>query len=141
MNRLFQFAFSKLRGVKVYALIVSSMIAAMVGSFYAYYNRYIDPDLMLQSYSVEFVLPAIVGGAAFVEGPLVGGAILITLSEFLRNEFGAILPGINLILYAVVLLVVIRFRPVGLLGWFSTSKLKTFVETRILKKSEADEEI
>lgn len=126
---------------KVYALIVSSMIAAMVGSFYAYYNRYIDPDLMLQSYSVEFVLPAIVGGAAFVEGPLVGGAILITLSEFLRNEFGAILPGINLILYAVVLLVVIRFRPVGLLGWFSTSKLKNFLETKVLKKSDADEEI
>ena len=125
---------------KVYALIVSAMIAAMVGSFYAYYNRYIDPDLMLQTYSVEFVLPAIVGGAAFVEGPLVGGAILITLSEFLRNEFGAILPGINLILYAVVLLVVIRFRPVGLLGWYSQSKAKAFVDTKILKKTDADKE-
>ncbi len=126
---------------KVYALIVSAMIAAMAGSFYAYYNRYIDPDLMLQTYSVEFVLPAIVGGAAFIEGPLVGGAILITLSEFLRNEFGAILPGINLILYAVVLLVVIRFRPAGLLGWYSQSKLKKRIDEKLLHKTAADEEV
>ncbi len=121
---------------KMYALVVSAAIAAMVGSFYAYYNRYIDPDLMLQTYSVEFVLPAIVGGAAFVEGPLVGGAIIITLSEFLRNEFGAILPGINLILYAIVLVCVIRFRPTGLLGWYTNSRLKKFIDRKILLKEE-----
>ena len=110
---------------KVMALIVSAMIASMVGCFYANYNRYIDTDLMLQTYSVEFILPAIVGGAAFVEGPLVGGLILVSLSEFLRNEFGAILPGINIILYAIVLLIVIRFRPAGILGWWNTSRVKS----------------
>lgn len=125
---------------KVYALIISSMIAAMVGCFYANYNRYIDTELMLQTYSVEFVLPAIVGGAAFVEGPLVGGAILITLSEFLRNEFGAILPGINLILYAIVLLIVIRFRPTGIIGWYEKSRLKIFVDSKVLAKTAADTE-
>ena len=124
---------------KVYALVISAMIAAMVGCFYANYNRYIDTDLMLQTYSVEFVLPAIVGGAAFVEGPLVGGVILVALSEFLRNEFGQILPGINLILYALVLLIVIRFRPSGILGWWSKSRLreKLFGES----KNKAEEEM
>lgn len=119
---------------KVIALVISAMISAMVGFFYASYNRYIDPDLMLQTYSVEFVLLAIVGGAAFVEGPLVGAVLMISLSEYLRNTFGGILPGINLIIYAVVLLVVIRFRPVGILGWYSTSRLKVFIETRIMGK-------
>lgn len=119
---------------KVIAVSISAMIAAMVGFFYASYNRYIDPDLMLQSYSVEFVLPAIVGGAAFVEGPLVGGVILISVSEYLRNKFGGVLPGINLILYAIVLLVVIRFRPTGFLGWYHSSKVKQFVDVKILGK-------
>lgn len=123
---------------KVYALVISAMIAAMVGCFYANYNRYIDTDLMLQTYSVEFVLPAIVGGAAFVEGPLVGGAILVALSEFLRNEFGAILPGINLILYALVLLIVIRFRPSGILGWWSKSRIRTKLFGR--REGEGEEE-
>ncbi|MCH3962170.1 MAG: branched-chain amino acid ABC transporter permease [Solobacterium sp.] len=119
---------------KVIAVVISAMIAGMVGFFYASYNRYIDPDLMLQSYSVESVLPAVVGGAAFVEGPLVGGGIMITLSEFLRNEFGAILPGINLLMYAIVLIAVIRFRPSGILGWYMDSKAKKFVDENILKK-------
>lgn len=119
---------------KVIAVVISAMVAGMVGFFYSSYNRYIDPDLMLQTYSVESVLPAVVGGAAFVEGPLVGGGIMITLSEFLRNQFGAILPGINLIMYAVVLILIIRFRPSGLLGWYMESGVKRFVDEKILKK-------
>lgn len=119
---------------KVIAVVISAMIAGLVGFFYASYNRYIDPDLLLQSYSVESVLPAVVGGAAYVEGPLVGGGIMITLSEVLRNEFGAILPGINLLMYAIVLIVVIRFRPSGILGWYMGSKAKRFVDQKILKK-------
>lgn len=119
---------------KVAAVVISAMVAGLVGFFYASYNRYIDPDLMLQSYSVESVLPAVVGGAAFVEGPLLGGGIMITLSEFLRNRFGAILPGINLIMYAVVLILIIRFRPSGILGWYMRSRCKRWVDNTILKK-------
>lgn len=119
---------------KVIAVVISAMIAGMVGFFYASYNRYIDPDLMLQTYSVESVLPAVVGGASFVEGPLVGGGIMITISEFLRNQFGAILSGINLIMYALVLILVIRFRPSGLLGWYMNSDIKNKIDKGILKK-------
>lgn len=103
---------------KVIAVVISASVSAVAGFFYACYYRYIDPNIMLQSASVELVLPAIIGGSAFVEGPLVGGILMVSLSEYLRNTFGGILPGINLILYAVVLIVVIRFRPTGILGFF-----------------------
>ena len=53
---------------------------------------------MVQAKSTEFVLPAVVGGAAFVEGPLVGGLIMIPLSEFLRANYARVLPGINMIM-------------------------------------------
>jgi len=119
---------------KIMAVVVSAMVAALVGFFYASYIRYIDPELMVMAKSTESVLPAVVGGAAFVEGPLVGGLIMIPLSEFLRANYSAILPGINMLMYAVVLLLVIRFRPTGILGWYMHSKLKTFVDTKILKK-------
>jgi branched-chain amino acid transport system permease protein len=125
---------------KVAAVVISSMIAAMVGFFYASYNRYIDPDLMMQAYSVEFVLPAIVGGAAFVEGPLIGGFLLISVSEYLRNKFGGVLPGINLILYAIILLVVIRFRPTGILGWYHGSNLSRRVDFWLLGRTADAEE-
>ena len=119
---------------KVMAVVVSSMVAALVGFFYASYIRYIDPELMVQAKSTESVLPAVVGGAAYVEGPLVGGLIMIPLSEFLRANFSAMLPGINMLMYAVVLITVIRFRPTGILGWYMHSKAKEFIDVKLLKK-------
>ncbi|MBQ8130097.1 MAG: branched-chain amino acid ABC transporter permease [Clostridia bacterium] len=119
---------------KIMAVVVSAMVAALVGFFYASYTRYIDPELMVQAKSTESVLPAVVGGAAYVEGPLVGGLIMIPLSEFLRAKYSAILPGINMLLYAVALLAVIRFRPTGILGWYMHSGLKKAIDTKILKK-------
>ena len=123
---------------KVLAVVISAVVAGFVGFFYASYIRYIDPDLMVQAKSTEFVLPAVVGGAAFVEGPLVGGLIMIPLSEFLRANYARVLPGINMIMYAVVLLVVIRFRPSGILGWYMDSKFKKFIDEKILKKPSVD---
>lgn len=119
---------------KIIAVVISAMLAALVGFFYASYIRYIDPELMILSKSTESVLPAVVGGAAYVEGPIVGGLIMIPLSEYLRANFSAILPGINMLMYAVVLLVVIRFRPTGILGWYMNSKVKAFIDEKILKK-------
>ena len=119
---------------KIMAVVVSAMVAGLVGFFYASYIRYIAPELMIQAKSTESVLPAVVGGAAYVEGPLVGGLIMIPLSEYLRANFSAVLPGINMLMYAVVLLVVIRFRPTGILGWYMNSRTKRFVDEKILKK-------
>ena len=119
---------------KIMAVVVSAMVAALVGFFYASYIRYIDPDLMVQAKSTESVLPAVVGGAAYVEGPLVGGLIMIPLSEFLRARYSAMLPGINMLLYAIALLAVIRVRPTGILGWYMHSKTKKFVDEKLLRK-------
>ena len=61
---------------KVIAVVISAIIAGLVGFFYVSYIRYIDPDIMIQSKSTEIVLPAVVGGAAYIEGPLIGGLIM-----------------------------------------------------------------
>lgn len=123
---------------KVIAVVISAIIAGLVGFFYVSYIRYIDPDIMIQSKSTEIVLPAVVGGAAYIEGPLIGGLIMIPLSELLRANFAAILPGINMLMYAIVLIVVIRFSPSGILGWYMNSKVKTFIDEKILKKPSLD---
>ena len=63
---------------------------------------------------------------------------MIPLSELLRANFAAVLPGINMLMYAVVLIVVIRFRPSGILGWYMNSKFKAFIDEKILKKPSLD---
>ena len=63
---------------------------------------------------------------------------MIPLSEFLRANYARVLPGINMIMYAIVLLIVIRFRPSGILGWYMESKFKKFIDEKILKKPSLD---
>ena len=43
-----------------------------------------------------------------------------------------------MLMYAVVLIVVIRFRPSGILGWYMNSKFKAFIDEKILKKPSLD---
>ena len=121
---------------KLIAVFLSTMIMAMTGFFYAQYIRYIDPAIAMQTYSVEFVLPAIIGGIQFVNGPIIGALILVPLSEILRAQLGNTLPGINLIAYAIAMILIIRFMPSGLLGWYGGSKLKKHVD-KLLRPGKA----
>ncbi|MCC8191202.1 MAG: branched-chain amino acid ABC transporter permease [Planctomycetes bacterium] len=109
---------------KLYAAFLSAGFVSIAGVFYSQYIRYIDPDIMLQVYSVEFVLPAIIGGMGFVGGPLLGAVILMPLSEFLRATLTSVIPGANLIVYAIILILVIRVQPKGLLGWYQERQLE-----------------
>ena len=61
---------------KVLATFVSCRLIAVCGVFYANYIRFINPDIMIQAQSVEFVLPAVIGGIGSVTGPLIGAIIL-----------------------------------------------------------------
>ena len=72
---------------------------------------------MLGGYSVEIVLPAIIGGIGTVGGPLLGAFILIPISEYLRVMLGNVIPGAHLIAYAVLLILIIRLKPLGLIDW------------------------
>ncbi|MDR2391639.1 MAG: branched-chain amino acid ABC transporter permease [Planctomycetota bacterium] len=102
---------------KLYATFLSAGFTAVAGAFYSQYLRFIDPEIMMTVFSVEFVLPAIIGGISFVAGPLVGAILIIPLSEFLRAHFAGVVSGINIIVYAVILILVIFLKPSGLLGW------------------------
>jgi branched-chain amino acid transport system permease protein len=115
---------------KVYATFISTSLTAVAGAFYSQYLRFIDPDIMQGVYSIEFVLPAVIGGMGFVSGPLLGSLLLIPLSEFLRANLGGKIPGANLIVYALVLIIMIRLQPKGILGWYHTSRLRDRINAR-----------
>jgi branched-chain amino acid transport system permease protein len=108
---------------KLAAVFLSAGLTAVAGGFYAQYVRYVDPDLMSGNYSVEIVLPAIIGGIGTVSGPLLGAFILTPLADFLRAAMGSNFPGAHLIIYSVILITVIRWKPEGLIGWISSRRM------------------
>jgi len=107
---------------KLWAAFLSAGFTAIAGAFYAQYVRYIEPDLMLGSYSIEIVLPAIIGGIGTVGGPLVGAFLLMPISEYLRAMLGNVIPGGHLIAYSILLILIIRVKPLGLVGWLNSLK-------------------
>ena len=66
--------------------------------------------------------PAIIGGIGTVGGPLLGAFILMPISEYLRVMLGNMIPGGHLIAYAILLIVIIRVKPLGLVDWLNGLK-------------------
>ncbi len=102
--------------VKLGAAGISGALTAAAGVFYIQYLNYIDPVLAFgPAISVEALVGAIVGGIGTIWGPVVGAVLLHALGEATRNLFGN-LPGINLVLYGVILVLVMMLAPRGVSG-------------------------
>jgi branched-chain amino acid transport system permease protein len=101
---------------KLAAIVLSGALTAAGGTFYAQYYLYIDPGIAYgSSISVEILLVPIVGGLGTIAGPLFGAAALQLLAELARRATGDA-PGLNLVLYGVLLILMVRFLPDGLVG-------------------------
>ena len=55
------------------------------------------------------------GGMGTLWGPVLGALALHTLADLTRNLFGQ-LPGLNMVIYGVVLVLIVMFLPRGLAG-------------------------
>jgi branched-chain amino acid transport system permease protein len=106
------------QAAKLWAMALSSFLTAVGGTFYAQYFAFIDPTLTLGvSVSVEILLRPIVGGPGTLVGPLLGSLVLTPLSELTRWAIRG-RPGLDVMIYGLVLVLVVTFVPRGLAGGF-----------------------
>jgi branched-chain amino acid transport system permease protein len=102
--------------VKLGAIGLSARSWARPVRFYVQVFQYIDPGIAYGSVtSVEALVAAIVGGMGTLWGPVLGAAVLHLLADFTRNLFGE-LPGINMVIYGTVLVLIVMFAPRGVAG-------------------------
>ena len=101
---------------KLGAITLSAAFMGAGGAFYVQVFQYIDPAIAFgPATSVEALVAAIVGGMGTLWGPLLGAVLLHLLAEVTRNLFGQ-LPGLNLVIYGAVLVLIVMFLPRGLAG-------------------------
>jgi branched-chain amino acid transport system permease protein len=98
---------------------LSCTLAGLLGGFYAHYYGILTPDVMHTSKTVEVLAVAYIGG----RGSLWGGAAIafpfILAMELVRSGLSN-LPGLNLMLYGLLLIFVMIYYPGGFAAFFNT---------------------
>ena len=94
------------------------------GSFYAQYFLFIDSGIAYGPWiSVEALLAPIIGGVGTVFGPLLGALVVKTLGELAKLVTGDA-PGLDLVIYGGVLILVVAFAPRGIAGVLSDLRMR-----------------
>ena len=104
---------------RIFNFTLSCTLAGFLGGFYAHYYGILTPDIMHTSKTVEVLAVAYIGG----RGSLWGGAVIafpfILAMELVRSGLSN-LPGLNLILYGLLLIVIMIYYPGGFAAFFNT---------------------
>jgi branched-chain amino acid transport system permease protein len=104
---------------KIMAMVISAVLASVVGTAYVRYLTFADPYLLISPViTIEIVLFATVGGLGRAYGPALGALLLVPLGEILRGKLGSTLPGLHYFIYGIVVIAVILATPRGLLSLF-----------------------
>ena len=92
-------------------LATSGAMAGAGGWLYAHYITYMSPQSLDTHASISALLMAVVGGAGYILGPVLG--------TFLLNLLGKLLPAQEAqgLFYGGALILILLVAPEGLLGW------------------------
>jgi branched-chain amino acid transport system permease protein len=104
--------------MKSLALMISSFFAGIAGSLYAHYITFIDPSSFTLLQLIPVLSIVIIGGLASLEGTVLATIILVLLPEPLRFiDFPSSIVGpARQILYALLLLLILIYKPKGFYG-------------------------
>ncbi|MDJ0273276.1 MAG: branched-chain amino acid ABC transporter permease [Candidatus Caldarchaeum sp.] len=102
------------RRYKLQALMIYSFIAAVTGGIYASMVGFYHPTLFDSWISIQTATLAIVGGLGHLLGPPIVSIILLTVQEYLRITLGAVIIGLHQVIFGIILVVIIMFKPDGL---------------------------
>jgi branched-chain amino acid transport system permease protein len=106
---------------KTAAFMVAAVFASVGGSLYAFYSRFVSPDMVGVLVALNLVVMLALGGSRTIGGPLLGVFLLQILPQA-----GQTVAAYEPLLAGIVLVVVITYLPHGLWGG-----LRTLVERRL----------
>jgi branched-chain amino acid transport system permease protein len=103
------------------AFALGGALAALAGGLFAAYASYIDPTSFMLEESVFILCVVVIGGAGNLQGPVIGAIILVLLPELLRfvGLPDSIAANLRQIIYGLLLVLMMRFRPQGIAGRYA----------------------
>lgn len=105
---------------KIFAFVIGSFLGGLAGGFYAHYMTYINPQDFGFMKSIELLNMVVLGGMGSIPGTILGSVVLTLAPEMLR-----MVAEYRLLFYGGLLVLMMIFRPNGLLGdvrWYDIRK-------------------
>lgn len=96
---------------KVMAFAIGAFFAGIAGALYATYFYFLKPDLFGFLKSIDILVIVVLGGMGSLTGSIIAAVLLAILTAFLQS-FAAV----RMIIYAALLVIIMIFRPKGLMG-------------------------
>ncbi|WP_425539500.1 branched-chain amino acid ABC transporter permease [Microaceticoccus formicicus] len=108
---------------KTFAFTISAIFAGVAGALYAHHMGVLGAKQFDYNYSIAILVMVVLGGMGSFTGATLSAVVLTILPEALRgfNDY-------RMILYSLILIIMMLFRPIGLLG------RKEFEITKIIDK-------
>jgi branched-chain amino acid transport system permease protein len=104
---------------KVAAFVIGSFFAGIAGGLYAHHFYIIQPSNFGFLKSFDILIFVVLGGLGSMSGAVISAILLTIVSTFLQDY-----PETRMIIYSLVLILVMIYRPKGLLG---TRELTSFI--------------
>ncbi|OOP65794.1 hypothetical protein BWZ43_24365, partial [Heyndrickxia oleronia] len=87
---------------------------------YAHYITFINPNLFTAMESINFLIIVVIGGSASVWGGVIGAALYVFLSEWLKEITPTIFPNVGgefqIIFFGLLIVVMLIFMPKGFIS-------------------------
>ena len=102
--------------VKMTAFLMSCALTSFAGCLYAFYVGYVGPTDFGWKKSADWVIMVFFGGVNSLTGSIFGGAFLTFLPQYMQalNKY-------RYIVYAVLVLIILNFKPNGVFGEWELS--------------------
>ncbi len=121
---------------KVTAFLISAMIAGVAGGLFAHLTAFIQPKSFDFLKSIEIVTFVVLGGMGSITGSVIAAVVLTILPEALRN-----FAEYRMVFYALSLVLLMIFRPQGLLGTLEITDIIKMIKARLKSKEIKPKEV
>src|ERR1700758_3185288 len=109
---------------KLLVFIYAAVLAGLSGWLYAHFQRAANPTPFGAQAGIEYLFVAVVGGAGYVWGGVLGAAIVVVLKEVLQSYMPFLFHGegqLETIVFGILLVALLQLAPAGVWPWLTAA--------------------
>jgi ABC-type branched-subunit amino acid transport system ATPase component/ABC-type branched-subunit amino acid transport system permease subunit len=107
---------------KLLVFVHAAVLAGLSGWLYAHFERAVNPTPFGVQAGIEYLFIAVVGGAGYVWGGVLGAAIVVILKEILQSYLPYLFHGqgqLETIVFGILLVALLQLAPAGVWPWLT----------------------